>query len=228
DPRRTDDFVPYPVPQHFQHGWNVGSRFRATGTSPERSCLGGDHHVVHHIVSRQRPVGHLGDPVGRDGPGQLPVAPVLRDLNLEGEAVATRQEVSRLPAILHAGREEVVFPDRDIQFLFPVLVVITKDHHVIAVLKLAPALKCGLDVLPLEVGLGTDISAQREYEQRGDDCTMSSGVTLQAHTYYSPCAAASSLPVGSGSSGATNGARHSGQPIWWSFGPRFNCSLRSA
>src|SRR5690606_37443465 len=160
--------------------------------------------------------------------GQLPVAPGLRDLTLEGDAVATRQEVSRLPAILHAGREEVVFPDRDIQFLFPVLVVITKDHHVIAVLKLAPALKCGLDVLPLEVGLGTDISAQREYEQRGDDCKMPSGVTLQAHTYYSPCAAASSLPVGSGSSGATNGARHSGQPIWWSFGPRFNCSLRSA
>ena len=107
--------------------------------------------LVDEIVCPKRPIRPLGPPVGGQRPHNLLVAEVTRHPHLKKEHVTSREKVSWLSAVRPARNNVVLWADRYIDFFVPVVVHVSEEQRVGAIVVLPPSLERRRHALPTRV-----------------------------------------------------------------------------
>ena len=133
----------------------VDQRLGAVPPAQAAAAIDLPHPLVEHPRIPQRADGGERLPVDLQRPHQVLVAPVGGHPHAEGEALAARIEVGRLPAVLRPRREIVGRAGRHVRLLLVVAVEIAEPEREAAVRVGVPALVHRLHRLPAPVqGLG--------------------------------------------------------------------------
>ena len=129
----------------------VHQRLGAVPPAQAAAAIDLPHPLVEHPRIPQRADGGERLPVDLQRPHQVLVAPVGGHPHAEGEALAARIEVGRLPAVLRSRREVIGRAGRHVRLLLVVAVEIAEPERVAAVRVGVPALVHRLHRLPAPV-----------------------------------------------------------------------------
>ena len=159
---------------HFDSRRRVGANLGAARSGAQRARLRRAHDIVNLIVKPQAREGFFGAALRGQRPDQLVLlGEALWDGNAEDEAVAARQEASRLSLVGVADIEAVVGPHRHVELFFPVPVHVAEHEVLRAIGRLFPPLVRRRHVLPARVRQRLRTRDRRRDQERGhQQCSL--------------------------------------------------------